>query len=135
MRLLKILHDGLFGLLKIERRFDPFVRPAFEVVLRDPLTRLVQAIILRRSKTESLQTAEETTLPGEDTCLESIIADMGAYLHDHYPTGKFERAGNTKTHGVVRGDFIVRDDLPAKLRHGVFIEPHTFRAWVRFGGP
>jgi len=30
---------------------------------------------------------------------------------------------------------MVRNDLPVKFRHGVFAEPRTFRAWVRFGGP
>ena len=34
--------------------------------------------------------------------------------------GGFERGGNTKTHGIVRGEFMVHDDLPAHLRHGVF---------------
>jgi hypothetical protein len=131
----KLLHELLFGLLKIERRFDPFLRPAFDAVLRDPLTRLIQGIVLWRSHTEGLQLAEERTLPGEEAFLESIIADMRAYLRAHYTAGKFERAGNTKTHGVVRAEFIVRNDLPAKLRHGVFAEPRTFRAWVRFGGP
>jgi hypothetical protein len=135
MSLLKILHGGIFGLLKIERRFDPFLRPAFDAVFRDLLTRVVQAMILRRSHVRILQLAEEETLKGEEACLESIIADMRTYLLDHYAAGQFERAGNTKTHGVVRGDFIVRNDLPPALRRGVFRNPRTFRAWVRFGGP
>ena len=49
--------------------------------------------------------------------------------------GGFERGGNTKTHGIVRGEFIVHDGLPAELRHGIFAEPQTYRAWVRFSGP
>jgi len=56
-------------------------------------------------------------------------------MRDHYRPGTFERAGNTKTHGVVRGEFVVRDDVPARVRHGVFAQPSTFRAWVRFAGP
>ena len=56
-------------------------------------------------------------------------------MRAHYAPGEFQRAGNTKTHGVVRGEFTVRDDVPAKWRHGVFAEPRTFRAWVRFAGP
>jgi len=135
MSLLTLLHDGLFGLLKIERRFDPFFRPAFDAVFRDPLTRLVQRIILWRSNADDVQLTQEQTLQGEDACLESIIADMRAYLSEHYTAGKFERAGNTKTHGVLRGDFIVRNALPPTLQRGIFAEPRTFRAWVRFGGP
>ena len=49
--------------------------------------------------------------------------------------GWFERGGNTKTHGIVRGEFIVHDDLPEHLRRGIFAEPQTYRAWVRFSGP
>jgi hypothetical protein len=49
--------------------------------------------------------------------------------------GGFERGGNTKTQGIVRGEFIVHDNLPPKFRHGIYAEPKTFRAWVRFSGP
>src|SRR4029078_9097980 len=49
--------------------------------------------------------------------------------------GGFERGGNTKTQGVVRAEFIVHDGLPAEMRRGIFVEPKTYRAWVRFSGP
>ena len=49
--------------------------------------------------------------------------------------GAFERGGNTKTHGIVRAEFIVHDGLPPQFRHGIFKEPKTYRAWVRFSGP
>ena len=49
--------------------------------------------------------------------------------------GYFERGGNTKTHGIVRAEFTVRDDLPEHMRRGIFAEPRTYRAWVRFSGP
>lgn len=135
MGFLKLLHEALYGLLKLERRFDPFFRPYFDAAFREPLAGLAQALINRRRKNEGLRLAEEKPLPGEDAFLESIITDMGAYMRAQYVPGTFERAGNTKTHGVVRGEFIVRDGLPAELRQGVFAAPRTFRAWVRFGGP
>ena len=49
--------------------------------------------------------------------------------------GGLERGGNTKTQGIVRGEFIVHDNLPAQFRHGIYAEPRTYRAWVRFSGP
>ena len=52
-----------------------------------------------------------------------------------YRPGGFERGGNTKTHGIVRAEVIIRDDLPAHMRHGIFREPRTFPAYVRFSGP
>ena len=36
--------------------------------------------------------------------------------------GGFERGGNTKTHGIVRGEFIVHDNLPPEFRHGIYAE-------------
>jgi hypothetical protein len=48
--------------------------------------------------------------------------------------GRYERGGNTKTHGIVRAEFIVHDNLPTELRHGIFAQPQTYRAWVRFSG-
>ena len=41
--------------------------------------------------------------------------------------GGFERGGNTKTHGIVRGEFIVHDDLPPQLRRGIFAKPRTLQ--------
>ena len=48
--------------------------------------------------------------------------------HQHYRPGGYLRTGNTKTHGIVRAEFIVRDDIPAHMRQGVFAEPKTYRA-------
>ena len=135
MGVLKVIHEALFSLLKLERRFDPFFRPALDALAQEPLARLIQALMNLRRGNEGLRLAEEKPLPGEAAFLDSIIADMTAYMRDHYKPGSYERGGNTKTHGVVRGEFIVRGDLPKELRKGVFAEPSTFRAWVRFGGP
>src|SRR5204863_10090344 len=71
----------------------------------------------------------------EAACIAGIIEAMAAYMRQTYKPGEFQRAGNTKTHGVLRGEFIVRDDIPPALRRGVFATPRTFRAWVRFAGP
>jgi hypothetical protein len=135
MSLLKIVHEALFTLLKVERRFDPFFRPAFDALFQEPLARFIQFLINLRRADERLQLAEEKTLSGEEAFLNSIIADMAAYMRAHYTPGGYERAGNTKTHGIVRGEFIVRSNLPLEFRKGVFSEPRTFPAWVRFAGP
>jgi hypothetical protein len=131
----KLLHDSLVRLLSLERRFDPFIRPFFDSGLREPLARVIQTLINLRRADERMGIAEERPLPGEEAFLESIIEDMGGYMREHYAPGAFERAGNTKTHGVVRAEFTVRSDVPAELRHGVFALPQAFRAWVRFAGP
>jgi hypothetical protein len=135
MSALKGLHDALLALLKIERRFDPFFRPAFDALLQAPLAAAIQALINFRRHNEGLRLVEEKTLPGEEECIQAVIRDMTAYMNDHYKPGTYERGGNTKTHGVVRGGFVVRGDLPANFRKGVFAEARSFPAWIRFAGP
>ena len=127
--------DASIALAQLERRIDPFFRPAFDALLRGPLTRLTTALINLRRRDEGLQLAEERLLPGEEEFVDSIIASFREQMHRLWKPGGFERGGNTKTQGIVRAEFVVHDRLPAELRHGIFAEPKTFRAWVRFSGP
>ncbi len=128
--------NGLVSLLiQVERRFDPFVRPAFDAILRDPIARLTTALINRKRPDEGLRIAEEKPLPDEDAHLASIISSFERQMRGLWKPGGFERGGNTKTHGIVRGEFVVHQDLPPQLRHGIYAEPRTYRAWVRFSGP
>jgi hypothetical protein len=128
--------SDLFTLmLQLERRFDPFIRPAFDAVLRDPVAELTTALINRQRPKEGLKIAEEKLMPDEEAYLDSIISSFTKQMHLLWKSGAFERGGNTKTHGIVRGEFIVHENLPAALRHGIYAEPKTYRAWVRFSGP
>ena len=122
-------------LLQFERRFDPFVRPAFDAVLRDPVARLTTALINWQRPNEGLALAEERLLPGEDEFVDSVIASFQLQMRKLWKPGGFERGGNTKTQGIVRAEFIVHDNLPPEFRHGIYAKPQTFRAWVRFSGP
>lgn len=70
------LSDTLLALVQLERRFDPFLRPAFDALLRDPLTRLTTALINAQRPNEGLQIAEERLLPGEEEFVDSIIASF-----------------------------------------------------------
>ncbi len=133
--LLNWLSDTLLALVQLERRFDPFLRPAFDAVLREPLTRLTTALINAQRPNEGLKIAEERLLPGEEEFVDSIIASFQQQMRGLWKPGGFERGGNTKTQGVVRGEFIVHDGLPAALRHGIYAQPRSYPAWVRFSGP
>jgi len=119
----------------VERRFEPFFRPLFDATLRDPIARLVTALINMRRPNDGLRIAEEKLMPDEQLYLQSIIASFEKQMRSLWKPGGFERGGNTKTHGVVRGEFIVHDDLPERFRRGVFARPQSYRAWVRFSGP
>src|SRR3712207_3084802 len=70
--LLNFISNTGVRLLQLERRIDPFVRPAFDAVLRDPLTRLTTAWINLRRKDDGLDIAEERPIPGEEEHLQSI---------------------------------------------------------------
>jgi hypothetical protein len=133
--LLNWLCNGSTALVQLERRFDPFVRPAFDAVLRDPIARIVTALINRKRPNDGLKIAEERLLPDEEAFLDSIIDSFQKQMKLLWTPGRFERGGNTKTHGIVRAEFVVRDDLPAELRRGIYAEPRTYPAWVRFSGP
>ncbi len=127
--------DTSLLLVQMERRIDPFFRPGFDAVLRDPIARLVTALINMHRLKEGLKIAEERPLPNEEVHVDSIISSFQTQMRKLWKPGGFERGGNTKTHGIVRGEFIVHDGLPAELRHGIYAQPRTYRAWVRFSGP
>jgi hypothetical protein len=133
--LLKAFHDATLFLLHCERRLEPWFRPAFDATLRDPLAKLIQALINVQRKDEGLRLAEERPLPGEEQCLQDVIDTMAAQMRNHFKPGRFERGGNTKTHGIVRGTITIRDDLPDHMRRGLFAEPRSYKAYLRYSGP
>lgn len=129
------LSDASTAFVHLERRFDPFYRPAFDALLRDPIARLTTALINSKRPNEGLKIAEERPIPDEQAWVDSIIESFGKQMRLLWKPGGFERGGNTKTHGIVRAEFIVHENLPTELRHGIYAEPRTYRAWVRFSGP
>ncbi|VTU28840.1 hypothetical protein [Variovorax sp. PBL-E5] len=129
------ISDSGMALLRLERRFDPFVRPAFDALLRDPLARFTTALINSKRKDEGLGIAEERLMPDEESFTDSIVQSFTRQMSDLWKPGGFERGGNTKTQGIVRGEFIVHDGIPEPMRRGIYAQPQTFRAWVRFSGP
>ena len=133
--LLNWISDTSLRLLQLQRRIDPWMRPAFDAVLRDPIARLTTALINWRRPNEGLKIAEERVQPDEEASLQSIIDTFRAQMSGLWKPGGFERGGNTKTHGIVRAEFIVHDGLPPQFRHGIYAQPKTYRAWVRFSGP
>lgn len=132
---LRALHDVLIFLMHVERRFEPFFRPALNAVLREPSARLIQFLINLGRRDEGLKLAEERIQPDEEKHLQSMIDTMREHLIQDFPPGKYERAGNTKTHGILRGEVIIQGDLPDHLRRGIFAAPRRYPAWVRFSGP
>lgn len=132
---LDLISNASVRLVNVYSRFDPFIRPAFDLLLRDAVARGVTALINAGRKDEGFSLAEERPIPDEEAHLQSIIDSFTTQMKLLWKPGGFERGGNTKTHGIVRGELTVHDGLPEHLRRGVFAEPKTYRAWVRFSGP
>jgi len=133
--MLRFLHRLLELGLHAERRFDPFFRPLFDRLFRMPLTRFFNwTINLTRSR-DVPAIAMEADDADEDLSLDTIIAEMQHHLDLDFKPGHYERAGNTKTHGLVHGTLTVLPDLPEHVRKGVFATQRSFPAWIRFSNP
>lgn len=133
--MLRALHRLLETGLHVVRRIEPFFRPFLDRILRMPLTRFFNwTINLTRSR-DVPGLAEERIDDDEEQNLDAIIAEMSRHLDIDFTPGNYERAGNTKTHGVVRATFTVNPHLPEHLRHGILAEERAFPAWVRFSNP
>ena len=134
--LLERINQALVALILLERRVDPYFRDGFDALFKARLERLAQTLIDRRRRDPPLGIAEERLLSDEAQYAAGIARYLAEHLKATYPSGtRAERAGNTKTYGVVRASFEIRPDLPEHLKQGLFAEPRSYPAWVRFAGP
>lgn len=128
-------NDAVLRLVALERRVDPYFRPLLDAVLRPPVQWLVQTQLNLRRPRPLLALTEEEQLPGEAAATTEIIELMSRFLRREYRPGTAQRAGNTKTYGVVRASLEIRDDIPPTLAKGLFATPAKYAGWVRFAGP
>ncbi len=120
---------------RLERRIEFLYRPTFDRFLRGPLFALAQALQNARREDEHLALGQEKLLPDEDELTRDMTDQIAAYIRENWLPGAAQRFGNTKTFGILRCDFVVLEDLPERLRHGLFANPGSYPAWVRFSGP
>lgn len=80
----------------------------------------------------SKQLATEYPPPGEAAYTQDLADRLKAKIIKDNPTGIMRRDAHPKMHGVVRAEFIVEPDLPPELRVGLFKEPASYKAWIRF---
>lgn len=76
---------------------------------------------------------EEFVPAGEEAMIDQIVV-IHRYVQEFSDRKRtpVPRGQHPKQHGCVRADFIVEPNLPPMLRHGVFFEPRTYRALIRF---
>lgn len=81
-----------------------------------------------------LKLGEEYVPPGEEAEVAVIDRMIKHQVRHDYPPGvrPARRDQHPKAHGCVRAEFIVHDNLPDKLRHGLLREPRTYPAWIRY---
>lgn len=137
----RILSKSAEKIVHTLRRFDPYYRDFFDAHLQRPIADGVQYLIQKRYErqhaSDQLALAQERILPQEQETIEQITARMSDFLKTRYEDkGRIaERAGNTKTYGLVRAIFKINRDLPAELGVGLFKKPGDYSAYVRFAGP
>jgi hypothetical protein len=83
----------------------------------------------RETAPEGEEAAIRRIVDVERRVLEHTIAEEGLGVK-----GKpVPRSQHPKQHGAVRAEFVIRDDVPADLRRGLFAGPgRRFPAWIRF---
>lgn len=133
--LLRAVNNFLITAALLQKRTDFLYRDAFDRTLRDPLFDATQALLNATRRDEHLGLAQEHELPDEERATREVIEELKAFTRENWLPGAAQRFGNTKTYGVVRGEFTVLRDLPVDLARGVFATPRTFPAWVRFASP
>ena len=76
--------------------------------------------------------AEETVAPDEAALTAEFIEFLKSVSVKRHPTGVIPRFNQGRAAGCVSAEFIVPGDLPAELRVGLFVEPGTYPARIRF---
>ncbi|MFH1885437.1 MAG: catalase family protein [Pseudomonadota bacterium] len=76
--------------------------------------------------------AMEQVPQGEEKYIDELTMLLMKKTEKDYPPGQTLRAAHPKQHGCVKAEFIVEPDLPEYLRVGVFKEPRSYQAWIRF---
>ena len=105
---LHALHRALQAGLHVERRLEPFFRrEAQPSPARAHGGPAAMADQLPAPRTRGSGSPRNASCRTRRKACQSIIASFAGYMPRTYPPGRYERGGNTKTHGVVRAE--VRD--------------------------
>jgi hypothetical protein len=129
------LNDAVLALVTLEHRVDPYFRDAFNWLFQRPIVEVSQALLRLLHRNPETQLCQEIPVPDEAAITAAIKGAMSRFTEREYERRIAERAGNTKTYGVVRGEFTVLADIPAVYKRGVFAEPKSYPVWIRFAGP
>lgn len=79
-----------------------------------------------------LELAKEYPPEDEQYQIDRVITILKDKTSQDYEGRKILRGPHPKSNGLVRGEFTVESNLPDELRVGLFKEPRTYKAWIRF---
>ena len=68
----------------------------------------------------------------EGTYIAEMVADLQKQLKQLYPDGQMNRQAHPKMHGCVKAEFTILDNIDKDLKVGIFKEPKTYDAYIRF---
>jgi len=80
----------------------------------------------------NLELNTEYPAPDEPEITEKLIVLLKGIIEQRYFNGLTYRDVHVKGHAAVRAEFVVEPNLASEFRVGVFSEPRTFPAWIRF---
>lgn len=70
--------------------------------------------------------------PAEENDIQEIIQTMKDYLLKNYQDGNIKRNFHPKMHGCLKGNLVIRNDIPEDLKKGLFQQPQSYHVWLRF---
>ncbi len=73
----------------------------------------------------------EETIPADEAAQILRLVDQNVALLDTHEN-PVRRGQHPKHHGCVRAAFVIENEVPAELRHGLFETPRSFPALIRF---
>lgn len=76
--------------------------------------------------------AEEAVSPDEAAVINEFISFLKDASERRHPTGPIRRFNQGRGAGCVQARFVVLDGLDPKLRVGLFAEPRSYDAFIRF---
>jgi hypothetical protein len=76
--------------------------------------------------------ARETIPPDEQATTAEFVAFLKAASAARHPTGQIPRFNQGRHSGCVEAEFTVVNGLHADLKVGIFQQPRSYSAWIRF---
>ncbi len=80
----------------------------------------------------TVELARETISPDEQSVTADFIAFLKAASAARHPSGTIRRFNQARASGCVEAEFTVVTGLADELKVGLFQQPRSYSAWIRF---